>query len=564
MNVLIVDDDRFDRIMVRRALSSIPDKVEATEVDSVGAAIEKMDVVHYEVILLDYNLPGRAGLDLLVHMNASEIKHAGVVIMMSNSEDEQLALDCIHAGAHDFLLKKDISLARLRSAILHAQKRRELEGELRESFQKVKHLAERDRLTGLANRYLFEESLGVAIANHRRKSGIIAVLLFDVDEFKLVNDSYGHSAGDELLVRLARRVCSSLRGNELFARLGGDEFVLALTDIQSVDDAVRVASRIHRALEFPFEIDGHDVKAGVSVGIAASDEQMQVSVEEFMKRADIAMYRSKQEGKHRTSVFESSLQEKLNRRLALENGLRKALGLQQFSLFYQPVVRLADNAVVGYEALVRWQLKGEAVGPDEFIPIAEESGSILAIGRWVIAEAVRQLGQWQRHGQSRAYMAINLSAVQVRDDKLLEYISDCCRDAGVAATDLVFELTETALLRGSDKAALFFEQLCALGCRLALDDFGTGYSSVSHLIDFPIRQLKIDRSVVVAAQHRPEAGRLLEGLCSMALAMGLTTVVEGIEEPDMERMARQAGALLVQGYLYGKPQPAAYYNQQKQ
>jgi len=563
LNILVVDDDIVDRETVKRSIGRSEMDYSITEASCVDDALALCNKRHFDVVLLDYRMPQRDGVELVIELGKLSLERSNVIVMMSNSENEQLAIDCIQAGAQDFMLKKDITPIRLRRTILQAQKRFELEQELRRSFHRVKMLAERDQLTSLANRYLFEESFKVSIANMKRSHGMLALVLFDVDNFKLINDSFGHNVGDSLLVQLCDRVKSCLRGNELFARLGGDEFVLALTELDNEQKAARVVARLHDSLKAPFNIEGHEIRASISAGISVYDREHAATADELLKHADIAMYRSKQQGKGRTTFFARKLQEQVENRVKIESRLAKALGNNEFFLLYQPLFNAKDARLCGCEALLRWRSGDITYSPDEFIPIAEESKKILEIGKWVVSEGISQLAKWRSYSKSKllANMSINFSAVQLTDPQLIEHIRQECRVHQIMPGNLGFELTETALIGDEAARAPFLEQLRQLGCSIALDDFGTGYSSISHLLNFPISTVKIDKSVIPSFEDKDHDAALLSGLVKMIQTMELKSVAEGIENEKMADFCRNIGVDLLQGYYLSKPLTAKEFEQ---
>jgi diguanylate cyclase (GGDEF)-like protein len=551
MEILIVDDDAVDRESVKRSLLSSSFDCDISEAFDVDTASAMCAEKKFDIILLDYQLPKRDGIELLLELRKKDTVDLEIVVMMSNSEDEKLALSCIQAGAQDFLLKKEITAAKLRRTILQAQKRFELEKELQDSFQRVKRLAERDSLTDLANRYLFDETFKVSVANHKRSHLMLALILFDVDNFKLINDSYGHSIGDQLLQEICKAISTTLRGDELFARIGGDEFTIMLSNLHSPHEAAQVAKRIHRSINKPFMINGHEITTSISIGISVHDKYHAKSAEELLKYADIAMYRSKRKGRGLISFFEEGMQEQTQRRLMLESGLSQALNKHEFVLHYQPVFDLEATALLGFEALIRWQSEGGLVSPDEFIPVAEQAHYINDIGRWVIAEAVHQLSTWNNNRAVPLTMAINISPMQLSDKELPNIIESLCKEYDVAPSLLEFELTETALMNNDNTKTQALSNILALNCSLALDDFGTGYSSISHLQNTPLKTVKIDRSLMpLEGSDDKKQTALLTGLVQMIKALDLSVVAEGIETAAHESLCRTLGVDRVQGYYY--------------
>jgi diguanylate cyclase (GGDEF)-like protein len=552
VNVLIVDDDKVDRELIKRSLHKSELQVLITEAFSVDEGLTLYKEKNFDIVLLDCRLPQRDGIEMIIEIKNEPKENSTAFVMMSSSEDEQLALDCIKAGAQDFLVKSEITSLRLRRAVLQAQIRFELERELYTSYQKVKTLAESDSLTGLANRYLFDESLKMLLVNSGRSRYKLALLLIDLDNFKYVNDTYGHDVGDILLKKVVTRIKGCLRGNELFARLGGDEFAIALSNLEYVEHASRVALRIVRSLSMPFEIANATIQATASIGIAIHPDDGDNS-EEIFKHADIAMYRAKKLGKSQFCFFEQDMQTQFSRRVLLENELKSAVELNQLELLFQPVINSTDESVRGFEALLRWHVNGQVRMPDEFILISEESKEIIGIGRWVIEESLRTLSQWNKKYKTEHSMAINISPVQLSDSSLCDFIEIKLKEFSISSHLIEIELTETALLNDTDEAHIMLSALHDLGCRIALDDFGTGYSSVSYLQKFPIDTVKIDKSIIPDNAPTDKSLSLLRGLVSMAQILGMNIIAEGVESKENVELCKSLGIKSIQGYYYCMP-----------
>lgn len=552
MQVLIVDDDQVDRELISRTLQKSDLKVNITSALTVDEGLDLFKNNHFDIVLSDYRMPQRDGIELILELQ-NEPKDIGTaIVMMSSSEDEQLALECIKAGAQDFLIKSEITAARLRRAVLHAQARYELEQRLYQSYQKVKHLAESDPLTGLANRYLFDESLKVSIVNNLRDRFKIALLLIDLDHFKNINDSLGHDVGDLLLKRVVKRIQGCLRGNELFARLGGDEFAITLSNLESPEHASRVARRILGSLENPIKIANTEIKSTASIGIAIHPDNGNTA-EELFKYSDIAMYRAKKLGRNQMCFFENDMQEQFSDRMLIEQELRDAEENGQFLLHYQPIVNPINEEVLGFEALIRWDIHGGIRFPDEFIPVAEETRKIIDIGRWVFREAISTLAKWNANNERQYSLSINLSSIQLDDPSLVSHIEECLAEFDVPHSLIEIELTETALLGDSAVARNVISKLDDIGCRIALDDFGTGFSSVSHLQKFPISTVKIDKSLMPKEGSSKKDEQLLRGLISMVQILGLNIIAEGVEVKEHVELCIELGISQTQGYYYSKP-----------
>lgn len=551
MDILLVDDDEVDRALVIRALKKSDLNTRISEAITVDQGLEMYSLNTYDVVLLDYQMPQRNGLEMILELRGESKDKNTAIVMMSSSEDEQLSLDCITAGAQDFLLKSEISSARLKRSLLHASTRFELEKKLYKTYQKVKSLAETDSLTGLSNRYCFDESLKQVLAINHRSNKKVALLLFDLDNFKLVNDSFGHDVGDLLLKKVVSRVKGCLRGSETFARLGGDEFAIMLGGLDGSDQAGQVAQRIISVLYKPFDIASTSIRATLSLGISLYPENGRTS-EELFKDADIAMYRAKKNGRNQVCFFEEEMQHKFHNRIKIEAELRTAVEKQQFQLYYQPVINPKTNQLQGFEALIRWHMDGEIRTPDKFIDIAEETRQILPIGFWVIEEAISMLAEWNKKYNRLLTMAVNVSAHQLSDPELVQYLDDCLRRNNVAAELIDIELTETALFKDTNETRSVILGISDLKCRLSLDDFGTGFSSISHLRNYPITVVKIDKSLMPKSVSDMKHIALIEGLVAMATILGLDIVAEGVETEYQVSVCNQFGINHVQGFYYSQ------------
>lgn len=555
MDILLVDDDIVDRAVITRTLKKSNLRVNITEAMTVAQGLLLYAKNNFDIVLLDYNLPLRNGIEMIVEIRDTPKKSNTAIVMMSTSEDEDLALECIKAGAQDFLIKSDISEKKLRRAILHSTTRHNLEEKLFEAYQKVKILAETDSLTELPNRYFFDESLKLALTNNRRNNKVLALLLLDLDNFKLINDNFGHDTGDLFLKKTVSIIKNCLRGNELFARLGGDEFAITLVNLESSEHAILVAQRIINAMQKPLEIASTLIHSTVSIGIALQTDNSKTS-EEIFKHADIAMYRSKKWGRNQACFFEDKMQEKFHKRLQIEVELRAALEKQQFELYYQPVLEPKSDSVKGFEALIRWEIEGVMRAPDEFIKVAEETQQILSIGLWVMETAISTLAKWNRGRKEPFTMSINVSAVQLRSLDIVNSLSEYLSKHKVPAHLVEIELTETALFKDTLTTRQVISALTESGCRLSLDDFGTGYSSIAHLRNYPISIVKIDKSLMPDNVSDTKNTALVEGLVAMATILGLDIVAEGVETQSHVELCKRLNIKCVQGYFYSRPKPS--------
>ncbi|MGD9998642.1 MAG: putative bifunctional diguanylate cyclase/phosphodiesterase [Ilumatobacteraceae bacterium] len=423
--------------------------------------------------------------------------------------------------------------------------------------QELVHQAFHDSLTGLANRLLFRDRIEHALSRSVRTGLDPAIVYIDLDGFKNVNDGLGHEAGDRLLEEVSSRVLAVVRSGDTVARLGGDEFAVLVEESRHVAaEAEAIADRILQSLSAPIVLGEHEVTLSASVGIAIADADTTAS--SLLRDADVAMYRAKSSGRSRWVVYEPTMRAAAVERLQIENDLAHAVTAQQLRLVYQPVVELETNRVVGFEALVRWDHPSlGTIMPDRFIPIAEQSGAILAIGRWVLHEACRTAAGWMRSHDTSLTMAVNLSGRQLSSPGLIDDVRAALTAAHLDPSSLVLEMTETALVQDAAMAAGQLRLLRSLGVRLAIDDFGTGYSSLSYLRQFPVDILKIDRSFVSTIADPTKVPAIMRGLLDLGHTLRLEMVAEGIESEAQLSQLREQRCELGQGYLFSPPMPAA-------
>ena len=424
---------------------------------------------------------------------------------------------------------------------------------------RIEHLASHDALTGLPNRALLRDRVEQAIVHARRTGSRVAVMYVDLDQFKLVNDSWGHPAGDALLVEVGTRLRSAMREGDTVARLGGDEFVVLLADVARPGDSAVVARKIAGALAPPIVLDGRETQVTASIGIAIWPEDGE-GLEALLQCADVAMYRAKDEGRNGYQYYSGEMGAQARARVELETGLRQALERAELRLHWQPQVDLATGEVRGCEALMRWERPGRGlVSPAQFIPLAEESGLIVPIGEWALRSACREAAGWAAAGLGRIQVAVNLSARQFRQGAVVETVRAALAESGLPAGCLELEITESVLARDLDQVVKALEQVRRMGVSVAIDDFGTGYSSLSYLRTLPIQKLKIDRSFIKGIPEDREAAALVGEIIRLAHVLSLEVVAEGVETAPQAAFLRDAGCEKMQGFLFSRPVPSAEF-----
>lgn len=428
--------------------------------------------------------------------------------------------------------------------------KKEVEAQLQE-------LAHVDSLTGLPNRLMVLSRLEHALAAARRKHHKVAVLYIDLDNFKNVNDSLGHNAGDQLLLGVAQRLAHRTRREDTLGRLGGDEFILVLETLRDGEDAAAVAQELLHLLASPFDVGPSEVYVQASIGISLYPDDG-TEVEELLRDADTAMYQAKRAGRGTYRYYTEALTQAAQVRLQLDTRLRRALARQEFELWYQPLYRLHDRRLIGLEALVRLHQPGlPPVGPAEFIPVLEDTGHIVALGEWVTNEACRQGRAWLDEGLDFGRIAVNISSVEMQRGGTVARVQRALDTHGLAAEYLELEITESGLMQQGDHSEAFLHSLRAMGVQLAIDDFGTGYSSLAHLKRFPVGKLKIDRSFIRDLMTDSADAQLVHAMVAMGRSLGISVLAEGVETEEQMRHLRDIGCEAAQGYFFGRPAPAA-------
>jgi diguanylate cyclase (GGDEF)-like protein len=451
------------------------------------------------------------------------------------------------------MVQRSLDVTLVRMCQSYEDERRRAQDELNSREKELVFLATHDALTGLPNRTLILDRIEQTLVRARQSQGPVAALFVDLDNFKAINDSFGHGVGDELLCAVAERLEGVIRETDALGRMGGDEFVVVADGLSLAAGPELIAERLLEAFQQPFALGDKGetlVRAKASIGIATG---VRASAEELLRDADIAMYRAKWGGKSRYLVFESGMEDEVQSRLETEMDLQSALENEEFFLVYQPTFDLQTMTPTGVEALIRWRRPGNGVvQPEEFIPLLEETKLIVEVGAWVLKVACAQAAGWQEEGRSLA-LSVNVSALQLDTDELIDHVTEALEASGLAPESLTIEITETTLMSDAEETARRLEELKRLGVRIAVDDFGTGYSSLGHLRQFPVDVLKIDRSFVSQLAEGGEGEILLHTLLQLGKALEIETTAEGIERPQDLSLIRDKDCDNGQGFLFTRP-----------
>jgi diguanylate cyclase (GGDEF)-like protein len=564
--LLVVDDISENRTLLSRRFSRRGCVVE--EADSGVAALDLIAQQEFDLVLLDIMMPGQSGIEVLKQIRASHSPDILPVIMITAKTGSTDVVEALELGANDYITKPvdfSIAFARAQTQLTRKQSKQALDRSLRElektnrrlereiverqrSDAQVHHLLYHDALTSLGNREQFHAQLARELQLQQRNGGCVAVMIFDLDDFKVINSTLGDAVGDLLLTNVATRLRDCLREVDSIGRMGSDEFGVIAT-VAGPERADQLADRITAAIAVPHVVEGQHVTLSSSAGIAlAPNDGMEA--DGLIRNAQLALIRARSEGHGQRCFFEADMNTRAQARRLLESDLRDALAAGQFELFYQPLFDLAGSAVTGCEALLRWRHPERGlVPPAEFIPVAEEIGLIVPLGAWVLRQACMEAASWP----NGLKIAINVSTIQLRNRGLVETVMAALAESGLPADRLELEITESVLLSDDNFTLELLHKLRRIGVRISLDDFGTGYSSLSYLRTFPFDKIKIDRSFLMDLCSNPATMVIVSALINLATGLGMAVTAEGVETQAQLDWLRSAGCTEAQGYLISRP-----------
>lgn len=548
IKVLLVEDSPADARLVREMFLDIKaSEFELSHVDSLNAVFDVLDKHSFDVMLLDLSLPDAQGLQAVNHILT--IAPQLPIVVLSGIDDAELSLQAVQAGAQDYLVKGQGDGNLLRRALRYAIERKRTQ-------DRLTYLAQYDQLTDLPNRTLFNERLATGLKRAQRHRRNLTLMFLDLDHFKDINDTLGHSAGDRLLQDVARRLRHCVRDEDTIARLGGDEFTIIMSEVQHRQDSATVAEKILDALSHPFVLDDEEVFVTTSIGIAGFP-QSGGDPETLIRHADTALYRAKSEGRSNYQFFEVEMNLAVSERMNMINALRHATKRDEFFLYYQPLIHAHSGEVFGMEALLRWQHPERGLIPsDEIVPLLEETGLILPVGEWVLREACRQNRIWQEAGLQSLIVSVNLSVRQFHIRNLIDVVNSAITEAGISPQQLQLEITESVLLERSLAANKTLTRLRDIGVKLAIDDFGTGYSSLSYLKQYQFDTLKFDRSFIQGITSADNSAAIVASVINLGHSLGMTVVAEGVETQQQLTILHDRECDQFQGYLFGHPMSA--------
>lgn len=548
--VVLADDDPSIRLMVRHVLESEDfDIVEASDGLEAIKAVEKH---HPALILLDAVMPGIDGFTTCQQIK--EKGHTDIPVMMITGLDDDASVErAYEVGAIDFITKP------IKWAVLKHRVKSVVAKVIAE--RKVQLLAYQDTLTSLPNRLLFADRLEQAVVRSERSRTSMALMLVDIDDFKLVNDSFGHDAGDKLIKAVGRLIAKSLRRADTIARLGGDEFAVIIEGIESADDAISIADNLTTILEHNVRLDDQETYTSASIGIAVYPEDGK-DARTLLKNADTAMFRAKENGRHCFQFYKPEMSVSAMERLDLENSLKAAFENDEFLIHYQPVIDIHKNEVVGVEALLRWQHPEKGmIQPSDFVSVIQDCGLIVAIGEWLVFSVCKQIRVWQDAGLENQNVSINLAPRQFKEQDLVTLFTQALAENKINGSSLSVEITERTLIDNIGEVEGTLKKLRNMGVTILLDDFGTGYASLAYLKEFPVDVVKIDRAFVAGIPDNEEDSAIVDAIAGLTRGLKLTLFAEGVENDRQLNVLKSIGCQYAQGYYWSKALPGDEYEQ---
>jgi len=553
IRVLLLEDNEGDSRLQKELLNiAYPGKYEIIVVVTLKDGLVSLKNEKFDVVLADLNLPDSDGVNTVT--NIQNQNESIPIVILSGENSEELALRTVKMGVQDYLIKGQGDGYLISRALDYAIERKRNE-------QKLTYLASYDSLTGLANRTLFQERLDSALYRANINKSLVILLLIDLDRFKTINDTLGHDVGDKLLVNVANRLKDCTRHGDMIARLGGDEFIVLLEDTRNAEDAEMMAKKFLDLMRKPFFLSLQEIYISPSIGVSIYPlDDLQAG--QLLKYADSAMYRAKELGRNRHCFYTADMNLRLQSKLKMEVELRRATERQDFILHYQPKFDITTQALIGAEALIRWDHAEKGmISPNEFIPLAEECGLISVITDWVIQEACKQNHLWQQEGYQPIRMAINLSPQQFNQENIVSRILNQINDSNLAPKYVELEITEGALMKDAIKSNEILKELKNEDIHISIDDFGTGYSSLSYLKKFHLDTLKIDQSFVRDIFDDLDNAAIVSAIIALAKTLRLNVIAEGVETEAQLSFLAAKGCNNAQGYLLGRPVPAQEFIQ---
>ncbi|MDH5586915.1 MAG: EAL domain-containing protein [Nitrospirota bacterium] len=548
IKLLLVEDDHKEALMINNMLKEgLQNQYTLEQRLSVSEALDLAQRQSFQAIILDLHLPEGKTFESIPQF--IQYCPEAPILILSGVEDEAQAILAVKSGAQDYLIKGQTSSSTLCRAIRYAMERHR-------ATQRITQLAHYDHLTGLANRGLFYERLNCAVARCNRNDMAMALMFLDLDHFKSINDTLGHECGDSLLKTVATRIKKCIREIDTGVRLGGDEFAVLLEQIVSVEDVAAVAQRVLQLLAQPIIVNHHQLQITGSLGITIYPWDS-ANPQELLSHADAAMYRAKAQGGNNYQFYTAGMKTAGLDGSTLEVELSRALAKKEFLLHYQPQMNLATKQIIGMEALLRWHHPYQGlIGPNQFIPQAEENGMIIPIGEWVLRAASRQAKYWEKQGFAAPHVAVNLSARQIHQGNLPALIQDILKRTHLDPDNLKLELTETFLIHETDDTLQTLRELKAMGVHLYIDDFGAGYASLRYLKSFPVDGIKLDQSLIQQLPNSPNDAAIVKAIISLGKALGLQVIAEGVETQEQVDFLEEHGCDAMQGYWIAPPLPA--------